>query len=110
MNEELKPDSCKTSDVAETNAVQEKNILEPLKTEEEVQTPENAGQEEEEAREVNLSELSLAELSMAFAALMEDSERMKKSKEAEPIKAAFYKKLSKEKAEAGYSPLVDEKK
>ena len=110
MNEELKPDSCKTSDVAETNAVQEKTILEPLKTEEEVQTPENAGQEEEEAREVNLSELSLAELSMAFAALMEDSERMKKSKEAEPIKAAFYKKLSKEKAEAGYSPLVDEPK
>ena len=59
---------------------------------------------------MNLSELSLAELSIAFASLMEDSERMKKSKEAEPIKAAFYKKLSKEKAEAGYSPLVDEPK
>ena len=38
-----------------------------------------------------------------FEALAEDEERMKKSKDAEALKAAFYKRLHKEKAEAGMS-------
>jgi hypothetical protein len=38
-----------------------------------------------------------------FEALAADQERMKKSKDAEILKAAFYKRLHKEKAEAGLS-------
>lgn len=108
MNEELKPDVQETSDVTETQAIQEESFSEPLKQEEAVGVSENDGPLE--PREVNFSELTLAELSSAFETLIEDSERMKKTKEAESIKAAFYKKLSKEKTEAGYSPAVDEPK
>ncbi len=60
--------------------------------------------------EPQVSEKSLAELTGLFEGLMGDEERMKKSKEAEAIKSAFYKKLSKEKAEAGLSASVDEPK
>ena len=58
---------------------------------------------EAEEQTVNYSEKNLAELVQLFEALTADEERMKKSKEAEAIKAAFYKKLHKEKAEAGMS-------
>ena len=51
---------------------------------------------------VNYAEKNLAELVKLFEELVQDEERMKKSKEAEAIKAAFYKRLQKEKAEAGY--------
>ena len=47
---------------------------------------------------------NLAELVQLFEALAADPERMKKSKEAEGLKAAFYKRLHKEKAEAGMTP------
>lgn len=47
------------------------------------------------------SEMSLAELSQKFQELADSEDRMSKSKEAEAIKAAFYKKLSREKAAAG---------
>ena len=50
---------------------------------------------------VNYSEKNLAELIAVFEQLVKDEERMKMSKEAEAIKAAFYKRLLKEKAEAG---------
>ena len=50
---------------------------------------------------VNYAEKNLAELVKLFEELVQDEERMKKSKEAEAIKAAFYKRLQKEKAEAG---------
>ena len=49
----------------------------------------------------NLADKSLAELVSVFSSLKEDVDRMKKSKEVEAIKSAFYKKLNKEKAEAG---------
>ena len=52
---------------------------------------------------VNYSEKTLAELVALFEALMQNEERMKMSKEAEAIKAAFYKRLQKEKADAGYA-------
>ena len=48
---------------------------------------------------VNYAEMTLGELSQQFEGLMADEERMKRAKEAENIKTAFYKKLSKEKAE-----------
>jgi len=50
---------------------------------------------------VNYSEKTLAELVMLFEELVQNEERMKMSKEAEAIKSAFYKRLQKEKAEAG---------
>jgi len=64
----------------------------------------------EEVKEavVNFSEKTLAELSQLFQQLKESEDRMKRSKEAESIKSAFYKRLSKEKAEAGEDATVEE--
>ena len=50
---------------------------------------------------VNYSEKTLAELVRLFEELVQNEERMKMSKEAEAVKAAFYKRLQKEKADAG---------
>ena len=50
---------------------------------------------------VNYSEKNLAELVKLFEELVQNEERMKMSKEAESITAAFYKRLQKEKADAG---------
>ena len=58
--------------------------------------------------EQNYGEKTLAELSELFQSLTESEDRMKRSKEAEAIKSAFYKRLSKEKAEAGEDAAVDE--
>ena len=57
--------------------------------------------EESAAPAVNYSEKTLAELVRLFEELVQNEERMKMSKEAEAIKSAFYKRLQKEKAEAG---------
>ena len=56
----------------------------------------------------DLGNLSLAELSDLFDKLSLADDRMKRYKEAEAIKSAFYKRLSKEKAEAGLGAKVDE--
>ncbi len=86
MSEEIKPDVQLASDVALTeNGIQES--AEPA---------------------VNYSEKTLAELSELFGDLMSDPERMARYKDAEAIKAAFYKKLSKEKADAGLVPAEAE--
>ena len=50
---------------------------------------------------VNYSEKTLAELVALFEELVQNEERMKMSKEAEAMKSAFYKRLQKEKADAG---------
>ena len=50
---------------------------------------------------VNYSEKTLAELIRLFEELAGNEERMKMSKDAEAIKSAFYKRLQREKAEAG---------
>ena len=52
---------------------------------------------------VNYSEKNLAELVRLFEELVQNEDRMKMSKEAEAIKSAFYKRLQKEKADAGYT-------
>ena len=57
---------------------------------------------------VNYAEKTLAELSELMQSLTESEDRMKRSKEAEAIKSAFYKKLSKEKADAGEDAPVEE--
>lgn len=56
----------------------------------------------------DLGNLSLAELSDLFDKLSQADDRMKRYKEAEAIKSAFYKRPSKEKAEAGLGAKVDE--
>lgn len=73
MSVDINPDALTTSDVAEAT--------EPA---------------------ANWSEKSLVELVQAFEELLKNEDRLKMYKEAEAIKAAFYKKLIKEKAEAGY--------
>ena len=77
MSESMIPDVDLTSDVVVAEAVEN---AEPA---------------------VNYSEKTLAELVALFEELVGNDERMKMSKDAEAIKAAFYKRLSKEKAEAG---------
>ena len=77
MSEEIIPDVELTSDVVVAEPVE---IAEPA---------------------VNYSEKTLAELIKLFEELVQNEERMKMSKEAEAIKSAFYKRLQKEKAEAG---------
>ncbi len=57
--------------------------------------------EEAAAPVVNYSEKNLAELVGLFEELVQNEDRMKMSKEAEAIKSAFYKRLQKEKADAG---------
>ena len=86
MSEEMIPDVEITSDVLVAEAVEN---AEPA---------------------VNYSEKTLAELIAIFEELMQNEERMKMSKEVEAIKAAFYKRLQKEKADAGIvsSEVVEE--
>jgi len=62
----------------------------------------------DEIVELSLADKTLAELSEMFSTLAVAEDRLKRSKEAEAIKSAFYKLLSKEKAEAGLGPKVDE--
>ena len=89
MSEELKPVvQEETTDVAQPV---EQNVVEEVK---EVV--------------VNLADKTLAELTALFQELKESVDRMKRSKEAEAIKSAFYKKLSKEKAAAGEDATVEE--
>lgn len=62
----------------------------------------------EQETPVNYAEKTLAQLSELFQSLSESVDRMKRSKEAEAIKSAFYKRLSREKAEAGEDATVEE--
>ena len=65
--------------------------------------PEAVEHLEAEEQTVNYSEKTLAELVLLLEALVSAEDRMTRSKEAEAVKAAFYKRLHKEKAEAGMS-------
>ena len=115
MSEELKPEVLET--VNETLDVAQEASQETVEetVEEVVEEVKEEAKEEvkevvEEAKEavVNFSEKTLAELSGLFQELTESADRMKRSKEAEAIKSAFYKRLSREKAEAGEDATVDE--
>ena len=87
MSETIIPDVPQTSDVLEAK----ETVIE------ETAAPQETPVEEP----VNLAEKTLAELVELFGKLKDDVDKMKKSKEAEAIKSAFYKKLIKEKVEAG---------
>ena len=62
--------------------------------------------EVESVNAVNYSEKGLAELVKLFEELVQNEDRMKMSKDAEAIKAAFYKRLAKDKAEAGLTSVA----
>ncbi|MCQ2143285.1 MAG: DUF349 domain-containing protein [Bacteroidales bacterium] len=95
MNEEINPEVINVnSDVPETNAEPQKSLSDKV--------------ESLAAEAVNYAGMSLAELSASFEALAKSADRMKRSKEADAIKSAFYKKLIKEKAEAGVAGAVVE--
>ena len=81
MSEEIIPDVIIASDVPET--------------------VENVIVEEAAENHVSYSEKTLAEIVRLFEELMADEERMKRSKDAEALKSAFYKKLQKEMFDAG---------
>ena len=119
MSEELKPEVLETVnetlDVAQEasqETVEEtvEEVVEEVKEETQEEVQEEAKEVVEEAKEavVNFNEKTLAELSGLFQELTESADRMKRSKEAEAIKSAFYKRLSREKAEAGEDATVDE--
>ncbi|MBO5562778.1 MAG: DUF349 domain-containing protein [Bacteroidales bacterium] len=95
MSEEMKPEVVET--VVETPDVAQEE-------------PKTAAEIVEEVKEtvINYGEKTLAELSGLFQSLTESVDRMKRSKEAEAIKSAFYKRLSREKAEAGLDASVEE--
>ena len=57
---------------------------------------------------INFGEKTLSQLSDMFQELSDSVDRMKRSKEAEAIKSAFYKRLSREKAEAGEEGVLEE--
>ena len=80
MSEEMIPDvMVQASDVPETAAAQAPEVAAaPVETAEET---------------VNYADKSLAELVELFQGLAQDEDRMKKAKEAEAIKSAFYRKL-----------------
>jgi hypothetical protein len=104
MSEEMKPEVLET--VAGTADVAQ----EEPQTIQEAQQPEEEKNLVEEVKEtvVNYAEKTLAELSGLFQELTESVDRMKRSKEAEALKSAFYKRLSREKAEAGEDAAVEE--
>ncbi|MEE3390484.1 MAG: DUF349 domain-containing protein [Candidatus Cryptobacteroides sp.] len=92
-NEEVEKDQSTLNDVVE-------NINESVVPDAEEETPQE--------QTVDLGNLTLAELSERFDKLSQAEDRMKRYKEAEAIKSAFYRRLSKEKADAGLGSKVDE--
>lgn len=120
MSEGNIPEVNITSDVEEAPKALNENKVETPKVAEaaeevpqEVVDLKDGGEniaESEEGKDVpaDLGGLSLAELSDLFDKLSQAEDRMKRYKEAEAIKSAFYKRLSKEKADAGLGAKVDE--
>ncbi|MCF0175912.1 MAG: DUF349 domain-containing protein [Bacteroidales bacterium] len=102
MTEDIIPGVAEqTPDVAE--AVAAAAIIE---TEQQQETPEVTAETaepvetvEDAEEKVNYAEKTLAELSELFTGLKEKADQSRLFKEAEAIKSAFYKRLSKEKAE-----------
>ena len=117
MSEEMKREVLETvietADVAQETsreAVEEaKEVVEKAveAVEEKVEEVKEAAEEVKETV-INYGDKTLAELSGLFQELTESEDRMKRSKEAEALKSAFYKRLSREKAEAGEDATVEE--
>jgi len=99
MSEEIKPEVIVETETADVAQQEQETVIQ--------QEVETVAQQEPETV-VNFAEKTLAELSELFQSLTESVDRMKRSKEAEAIKAAFYKRLSREKADAGEDATVEE--
>jgi ElaB/YqjD/DUF883 family membrane-anchored ribosome-binding protein len=115
---------AKTSEEATEPAAEVKSSEESAEPAAEAKTTEEATEPTTEAKttepasetaaktpeepQVDLGTLTLAQLSELFDKFSQSEDRMKRYKEAEAIKSAFYKRLSKEKADAGLGPKVDE--
>ena len=117
MSEEIKPVVKATADVAkQEQEIKEAPVVEEVKDAitavadkaSEVMDDVKDAVEEVKQAAVNYGEKTLAELSNLFQQLKESEDRMKRSKEAEALKSAFYKRLSREKAEAGEDAAVEE--
>ena len=96
--------------ITDAPLAEEAPAVEEAPASEEVPAAEEAPAAEEPApaeEPVNLAEKTLAELSELFQKLGTGLERVKHSKEAEAIKSAFYKRLSKEKADAGLGTVEE---
>jgi len=70
----------------------------------------NAADKAEDIKEKasDFGDKTLSQLTVLFQNLVDSADRMKRSKEAEAIKSAFYKRLQKEKAEAGEDTSMEE--
>ena len=122
MSEELKPEVTPVAPDVEEKPVeavekQVETVAEPAAkpaeapAAEAVEAPaaESAAEAAEKPAEpADFAGKTLAELSSLFEKLTESVDRMKRSKEAEAIKSAFYRKLSREKFLSGLGAAVDE--
>ena len=79
-----------------------------INPEEQVSSDVLENKETVEVEPVNFAEKTLAELVELFQKLGDIEDKILKSKQAETIKSAFYKRLSKEKADAGITSPVEE--
>jgi len=107
MSEEIKPEVVVNPETADVAPKEQQAAPVEEKVQEVVET---VAEEVKEVKEtvVNYADKTLAELSELFQKLSESEDRMKRSKEAEAIKSAFYKLLSREKAAAGEDATVVE--
>ena len=110
MSEEIKPvvNEVPADVEKKEQEVKETPVVEEVKEVKEVKEDVKEAVEEVKEAVVNFGEKTLAELSELFQQLKESEDRMKRSKEAEAIKSAFYKRLSREKADAGEDATVEE--
>lgn len=103
----VEPESVKEEPKEEPVIVKDESapeVNEETESEKEEPEPEKEEPElEKEETEIDLSDKTLAELSEMFQQLASSEDRMRRNKEAESIKSAFYKRLIKEKVDAGGS-------
>ena len=93
-SEEAEPETLAAE--APTEVREEEVLTEPAS-----EAPAGAEVASQEAK-ISLVDKTLSELSSMFQSLLEDENRMKRSKEADAIKTAFFKRLIKERTEAGF--------
>ncbi len=115
MNEEIIPDVTpvvpEETPVAETApAVADTPVAEAAPVAEEAPVPEetSAAPSDVDAPRQDLGSLTLAELSQRMLEVSAAEDRMQMSKDVEALKSAFYRRLSKERADAGYTDAVKE--
>jgi len=123
MSEEINPGAPVTPDVEETVEIaREASVVEPVVENQEEPAQAAAGEETVAAEEAVAEEKApeffdnpaeyvgktLAEIAALFESFLQDPDRMKKSRQADALKSAFYKKLSSEKVQAGLAPAVED--